>query len=142
MATGLVAEASLALLIQEIVGQFSVASSEGGAVEPAAAAAAAAVQSEKVYRIGFDVGNRVVERLVKDKPLIVTDLDVVKFICKEFWHTVFRKQVSAGRGAAVHARRRAGGAPGPGGGGGGLCLLSRTPLGDDSSAAWCCRSIT
>ena len=42
----------------------------------------------KVYRIGFDVGSRVVERLVKDKPLIGSDLDVVKFICKEFWHQV------------------------------------------------------
>ena len=33
------------------------------------------------------------ERYTWDRPRIGTDLDAIKFICKEFWMEVFRKQV-------------------------------------------------
>jgi hypothetical protein len=46
---------------------------------------------------------QLVERLVKDKPLFGSDLDVVKFVCKEFWHCVFRKQVVPASAAPVVA---------------------------------------
>jgi len=42
---------------------------------------------------GFRVGRQLVERYTWDRPRIGTDLDAIKFICKEFWMEVFRKQV-------------------------------------------------
>eukprot|EP01050_Picozoa_sp_SAG11_P023841 SAG11_NODE_4913_length_1724_cov_2.422769_1_plen_84_part_00 len=53
-----VAEASLTLLIQEIV-QHYTATSEDESVQDGSGL-------EKIYKIGFDVGNRMVERLVRN----------------------------------------------------------------------------
>lgn len=63
----------------------------------------------KMERIGFDVGYRLVERLAQSKSLVPTgggtknanspptpamiQLEAVKFLCKEFWSEVFRKQI-------------------------------------------------
>ncbi len=59
----------------------------------------------KMERIGFDVGYRLVERLSQSKSLIPPSahtktpsqtqlqLEAVKFICKEFWTEIFRKQI-------------------------------------------------
>ena len=59
----------------------------------------------KMERIGFDVGYRLVERLAQSKSLIpptahaktptqvLLQLEAVKFICKEFWTEIFRKQI-------------------------------------------------
>lgn len=59
----------------------------------------------KMERIGFDVGYRLVERLCQSKSLIPPSahtktpsqvqlqLEAVKFICKEFWTEIFRKQI-------------------------------------------------
>ena len=43
---------------------------------------------------GFRVGKQLIERYTINKPLFGSDLDVIKFICKEFWNDLFRKQVS------------------------------------------------
>ncbi|XP_003745427.1 trafficking protein particle complex subunit 6b [Galendromus occidentalis] len=47
----------------------------------------------KLEQIGFETGYRLVERLTRDTPRFKSDLDVVKFICKEFWSVLFKKQV-------------------------------------------------
>ncbi|KAJ3361055.1 Trafficking protein particle complex subunit 33 [Allomyces javanicus] len=47
----------------------------------------------KMEMLGYNVGQRLVERLAKDHARFTDTLDVVKFICKEFWMAVFRKQV-------------------------------------------------
>mmetsp|Transcript_849 Transcript_849/g.1326 ORF Transcript_849/g.1326 Transcript_849/m.1326 type:complete len:258 (-) Transcript_849:307-1080(-) len=59
----------------------------------------------KMERMGFDVGFRLVERLAQSKSLVpptahtqtpsqtLLQLEAVKFICKEFWTEVFRKQI-------------------------------------------------
>mmetsp|Transcript_146 Transcript_146/g.144 ORF Transcript_146/g.144 Transcript_146/m.144 type:complete len:247 (-) Transcript_146:157-897(-) len=59
----------------------------------------------KMERMGFDVGYRLVERLAQSKSLVpqsahdkapttaLLQLEAVKFICKELWTEVFRKQV-------------------------------------------------
>ncbi|ORZ39454.1 transport protein particle component, partial [Catenaria anguillulae PL171] len=58
---------------------------------------AAAGDREAVYfkleMLGYNVGQRLVERLAKDHARFKDTLDVVKFICKEFWTCVFGKQV-------------------------------------------------
>ena len=43
-------------------------------------------------RPGFRVGRQLVERYTWDRPRIGTDLDAIKFICKDFWVELFRKQ--------------------------------------------------
>jgi hypothetical protein len=43
--------------------------------------------------MGFSTGYRIVERLTKDWPRFKDELDTMKFICKEFWTSVFKKQV-------------------------------------------------
>eukprot|EP00188_Purpureofilum_apyrenoidigerum_P002232 Plantae.Rhodophyta-Purpureofilum_apyrenoidigerum.ctg23614.p1 GENE.Plantae.Rhodophyta-Purpureofilum_apyrenoidigerum.ctg23614~~Plantae.Rhodophyta-Purpureofilum_apyrenoidigerum.ctg23614.p1 ORF type:complete len:207 (-),score=42.23 Plantae.Rhodophyta-Purpureofilum_apyrenoidigerum.ctg23614:432-1013(-) len=45
-----------------------------------------------VEKIGFHVGERMVERLAVGKR-VESDLDAVKFICKEFWEALFNKHV-------------------------------------------------
>ena len=71
-----VAESGLILLVQEIVSHCE-----------------ALPNDTKLESMGFQVGIRIVERLAKDKPRFVEHLEVVKFICKEFWTTIFKKQI-------------------------------------------------
>ncbi|XP_078478872.1 trafficking protein particle complex subunit 6b-like isoform X1 [Lampetra planeri] len=43
--------------------------------------------------MGFRVGQGLIERLTKDSPSFKDELDIMKFICKEFWTKVFRRQI-------------------------------------------------
>uniref|UniRef100_A0A914XAJ4 Trafficking protein particle complex 6B n=1 Tax=Plectus sambesii TaxID=2011161 RepID=A0A914XAJ4_9BILA len=47
----------------------------------------------KLELLGYRVGYALVERIAKELPRISTELDCMKFICKEFWSAIFRKQV-------------------------------------------------
>jgi len=47
----------------------------------------------KLERLGFRVGQRLVERFTMDHTRFQDHLEVIKFICKEFWLAVFKKQV-------------------------------------------------
>ncbi|KAI9189887.1 hypothetical protein H9P43_001320 [Blastocladiella emersonii ATCC 22665] len=47
----------------------------------------------KLEMLGYNVGQRLVERMAKDHARFKDTLDVVKFICKDFWTALFRKQV-------------------------------------------------
>jgi len=65
---------------------------------------AAEMAAAKLERMGYSVGFRLCERLVQHKPLSTAhqsqqesssapQLEAVKFLCKEFWTEVFRKQI-------------------------------------------------
>lgn len=43
--------------------------------------------------IGYRVGRQLAERYTFERPRLSENLDVIKFICKEFWSEAFRKQV-------------------------------------------------
>jgi hypothetical protein len=44
--------------------------------------------------MGYDVGYRYVERAVANQTFLGSEpLDIVKYICKEFWEDVFRKKI-------------------------------------------------
>ncbi len=43
--------------------------------------------------MGYRVGVRLGERLSRDKPRFNENLDIIKFICKEFWTEAFKKQI-------------------------------------------------
>lgn len=57
-------------------------------------ASASAMMVERLDAMGYDVGYRYVEKAVAHQYFIGTEpLDIVKFICKEFWEDIFRKKV-------------------------------------------------
>ncbi|XP_038046297.1 trafficking protein particle complex subunit 6b-like [Patiria miniata] len=47
----------------------------------------------KLEQMGYRVGQSVVERLTKDTPRFSSELDIIKFICKDFWSSILKKQV-------------------------------------------------
>ncbi|ESN98876.1 hypothetical protein HELRODRAFT_155914 [Helobdella robusta] len=47
----------------------------------------------KLELLGFRVGHSIVERLTKDSPRFKEELDIMKFICKDFWSVLFKKQI-------------------------------------------------
>ena len=47
----------------------------------------------KLEAIGFAVGHRLVERYTRDRPRFSDTLEIIKFICKDFWFEVYRKQI-------------------------------------------------
>ncbi|PIN96819.1 hypothetical protein AB205_0041750 [Aquarana catesbeiana] len=47
----------------------------------------------KLESMGFRVGQGLIERFTKDTARFKDELDIMKFVCKDFWTTVFKKQI-------------------------------------------------
>ncbi|KAL8694509.1 MAG: hypothetical protein Q9218_000839 [Villophora microphyllina] len=47
----------------------------------------------RVDSIGYRVGQGLVERFSRDRPRFNDTLDMIKFLCKDMWTLVFRKQI-------------------------------------------------
>ncbi|KAJ9134470.1 Trafficking protein particle complex subunit 6B [Pleurostoma richardsiae] len=47
----------------------------------------------RLETLGYRVGQGLVERFSRDRPRFSDTLDVIKFLCKDLWTLVFRKQV-------------------------------------------------
>ncbi|KAH9103715.1 hypothetical protein LEN26_006969 [Aphanomyces euteiches] len=47
----------------------------------------------KLEAFGYDVGFRFVERFSRDRARMIEPLDVIKFLCKDFWIHIFKKQI-------------------------------------------------
>lgn len=77
-----VAEACLELLHTELVALYQRQTSLRGDLA-----------GRRIEAVGFQVGQQLAERYTKDRPRFTDHLDVIKFICKDFWSEVFRKQV-------------------------------------------------
>lgn len=43
--------------------------------------------------MGHRVGQAMIDRFTKDSPRFKDELDIMKFICKDFWTAIFKKQV-------------------------------------------------
>ncbi|KAL8861360.1 MAG: hypothetical protein Q9178_002232 [Gyalolechia marmorata] len=54
-------------------------------------------QREAVFRrldaLGYRVGQGLVERFSRDRPRFTDTLDMIKFLCKDLWTLVFKKQI-------------------------------------------------
>ncbi|KAI4269610.1 MAG: hypothetical protein L6R38_007408 [Xanthoria sp. 2 TBL-2021] len=54
-------------------------------------------QREAAFRrldgLGYRVGQGLVERFSRDRPRFTDTLDMIKFLCKDIWILVFRKQI-------------------------------------------------
>ncbi|KAF2733513.1 transport protein particle component [Polyplosphaeria fusca] len=47
----------------------------------------------RLETLGYRVGLGVAERFSRDKPRPTTPLDIIKFLCKDLWTLLFRKQI-------------------------------------------------
>ncbi|EED12524.1 BET3 family protein [Talaromyces stipitatus ATCC 10500] len=47
----------------------------------------------RLEMLGYRVGQGLAERFSRDRPRFTDNLDVIKFICKDLWTILFRKQV-------------------------------------------------
>ncbi|KAL8710488.1 MAG: hypothetical protein Q9220_004920, partial [cf. Caloplaca sp. 1 TL-2023] len=43
--------------------------------------------------LGYRVGQGIVERFSRDRPRFTDTLDMIKFLCKDLWTLVFKKQI-------------------------------------------------
>lgn len=49
---------------------------------------------QKLELAGYEVGRRFAERLARDRPeRLVEHIDIVKFLCRDFWSEAFRKPI-------------------------------------------------
>ncbi|KAG6520669.1 hypothetical protein ZIOFF_017729 [Zingiber officinale] len=49
--------------------------------------------SRRIEAIGFQVGHQLIERYTVERPRFSDHLEAIKFICKEFWSELFKKQI-------------------------------------------------
>ncbi|KAI9865013.1 MAG: Trafficking protein particle complex subunit 33 [Vezdaea acicularis] len=47
----------------------------------------------RLEMLGYRVGQGLAERFSRDRPRLTDTLDVIKFLCKDLWTLVFRKQI-------------------------------------------------
>uniref|UniRef100_A0AAF5PTL6 Trafficking protein particle complex subunit 6B n=1 Tax=Wuchereria bancrofti TaxID=6293 RepID=A0AAF5PTL6_WUCBA len=47
----------------------------------------------RLEALGYRIGFVLVEKIAKDLPRLITELERMKFLCKEFWTAVFGRQV-------------------------------------------------
>ncbi|XP_046579804.1 trafficking protein particle complex subunit 6b-like [Haliotis rubra] len=47
----------------------------------------------KLESLGFRVGQSLIERFTKETSRFKDELDTMKFMCKEFWNAIYKKQV-------------------------------------------------
>jgi len=47
----------------------------------------------RLERLGFRVGQGLTERFSRDRPRFTDQLDAIKFLCKDLWMVVFKKQI-------------------------------------------------
>ncbi|XP_068995402.1 trafficking protein particle complex subunit 6b [Embiotoca jacksoni] len=78
-------EAPFQLLHSEMI-QYFYKSNENG--EPESGRNISRLES-----LGFRVGQGLIERLSKDTSRFKDELDIMKFVCKDFWTCVFKKQI-------------------------------------------------
>lgn len=66
---------------------------EDSAKSPSVGEAASSACVAKLEYLGYQVGQRLIERFTKDTPRFKDELEVMKFLCKDFWCGVFKKQI-------------------------------------------------
>ncbi len=47
----------------------------------------------RIERIGFQVGQRLIDRLALGHRTFTDQLDAFKFVCKDYWNVLFRKSI-------------------------------------------------
>ncbi|XP_076887213.1 uncharacterized protein LOC143537303 [Bidens hawaiensis] len=78
-----VSESCMDTLLTEIVSSYST---RFYASKPELAA-------RRLEAIGYQVGHQLAERYTMDRPRFTDHLEAIKFICKDFWSELFKKQI-------------------------------------------------
>lgn len=47
----------------------------------------------RLEKLGYRVGQGLSEKYSKDRPRFVDQLDIIKFVCKDIWTVIFKKQI-------------------------------------------------
>lgn len=47
----------------------------------------------KLEQMGFRVGQSLIEKFTRESPRFTSELDIIKFVCKDLWNGVYKKQV-------------------------------------------------
>ncbi len=47
----------------------------------------------RIERVGYQAGHRLVNRLIVGHRLFTDQLDILKYICKDYWLAIFQKQI-------------------------------------------------
>lgn len=47
----------------------------------------------KLEHIGFHVGQKLAERITKERPGFPDTLEIIRWLCREFWNTIFKRQI-------------------------------------------------
>jgi hypothetical protein len=51
-------------------------------------------KTQRIENMGYEIGYRLAEKLTADqKFLSFAELDMIKFICKDFWEEIFKKKI-------------------------------------------------
>ena len=85
------AESSFNYLHMELVQMALGSVAKSGGSPPSTAQLQQA--SRKIEAVGFQVGQRLAQRYTKDRQRLGDTLEIIKFICKDFWMEVYRKQI-------------------------------------------------
>ncbi|XP_068666540.1 uncharacterized protein [Aristolochia californica] len=51
------------------------------------------IAAQRIEAIGFQVGHQLAERYTMERPRFSDHLEAIKFICKDFWSELFKKQI-------------------------------------------------
>ncbi|XP_068666920.1 uncharacterized protein [Aristolochia californica] len=51
------------------------------------------IAARRIEAIGFQVGHQLAERYTMERPRFSDHLEGIKFICKDFWSELFKKQI-------------------------------------------------
>lgn len=51
------------------------------------------LSARRIEAIGYQVGHQLSERYTMDRPRFTDHLEAIKFICKDFWSEIFKKQI-------------------------------------------------
>ncbi|GAB2277538.1 hypothetical protein Dimus_012248 [Dionaea muscipula] len=49
--------------------------------------------ARRIEAIGYQVGHQLSERYTMERPRFTDHLEVIKFLCKDFWSEIFKKQI-------------------------------------------------
>lgn len=99
-----VAESGYEFLMMEVVGYFLYGEGTRHYKAPAQLVQTPSEQAQqdeqttaetrrRLEGLGMDVGKRLIERYAMERDHFETDLDIVKFICKDFWDRTFKKHI-------------------------------------------------
>eukprot|EP00607_Mallomonas_marina_P000627 CAMPEP_0182428400 /NCGR_PEP_ID=MMETSP1167-20130531/22844_1 /TAXON_ID=2988 /ORGANISM="Mallomonas Sp, Strain CCMP3275" /LENGTH=169 /DNA_ID=CAMNT_0024611295 /DNA_START=103 /DNA_END=608 /DNA_ORIENTATION=+ len=83
-----VSESAFEFLLEEILSMHSSAALPARDDQDAALAF-----QERIDSMGYEIGYRYVEKVAQQRPLPTDNLEMMKFICKDFWEEIFRKKI-------------------------------------------------